>query len=148
MKTKLALGVVGGLWLLSALPVFAHHAFSAEFEKNKPVTLKGVMTKLEWMNPHIWIYLDVKETDGTVTKWQCEGGPPNSLTRKGWVRDVIKTGDELTINGYLAKDGSRTCNAATVVLPSGKAVFASSYEENEQGGTEKEIDPGAIVRQK
>jgi hypothetical protein len=128
---------LGGLVLLCAWPVLAHHAFSAEFEKTKPVTLKGVMTKLEWMNPHIWVYLDVTDEKGVVKKWQCEGGPPNSLTRKGWRRDALKVGDELTINGYLAKDGSNTCSAATVVLPDGKAVFASSYEENEQSNTEK-----------
>jgi hypothetical protein len=134
-KGKLALWSAG-VFLLS-VPLWAHHAFSAEFEKNKPVTLKGVMTKLEWMNPHIWIYLDVKDNQGSLLKWQCEGGPPNSLTRKGWARDAIKIGDEITVTGYLAKDGSRTCSAATVVLPTGKAVFASSYEENEQNAEKK-----------
>jgi hypothetical protein len=136
MRIMLAMSI-GGLWLLSALPVLAHHAFSAEFEKSKTVTLKGVMTKLEWMNPHIWVYLDVMDDSGTIRKWQCEGGPPNSLTRKGWRRDALKVGDEITIHGYLAKDGTNTCSAATVVLPGGKSVFASSYEDSDQGGAEK-----------
>ena len=84
------------------------------------------MTKLEWGNPHIWIYLDVKDEKGVVTPWQCEGGPPNTLTRNGWTPNAIKHGDRITIDGVRAKDGSNTCNARLVKLPDGRSVFAGS----------------------
>ena len=121
MKTKLVLGLG-----LMTLPVFAHHSFSAEFDGAKTISLKGNVTKVDWMNPHIWLYLDVKDEKGTVTKWQCEGGPPNTLTRNGWTKDDIKEGDSVTIEGTLAKDGSKTCNATRVSLPGGRRVFAGS----------------------
>jgi len=124
MKAKFAAGfalVVG-----MAVPTFAHHSFSAEFDGTKTITLSGKVTKVDWMNPHIWLYLDVKDDKGTVTKWQCEGGPPNTLTRNGWVKDNLKEGDAVTIEGTLAKDGSKTCNATRVALPDGRRVFAGS----------------------
>ena len=99
---------------------------AAEFDANKPVTLKGAVTNLEWANPHIWLYLDVKNDDGSVQPWQCEGGPPNTLTRNGWTKDSLKIGDQVTIEGVLAKDGSKTCNARLVKLPDGRSVFAGS----------------------
>jgi hypothetical protein len=111
---------------LAAVPVLAHHSFSAEFDGAKSVKLEGTLTKLEWTNPHIWLYLDVKDENGNAVKWQCEGGPPNVLTRNGWTKDSLSLGDQVTIEGWLAKDGSKTCNARSVKLPSGKAVFAGS----------------------
>jgi len=105
---------------------WAHHSFAAEFDGAKTITLEGTLTKLEWANPHIWLYLDVKDATGTVAKWQCEGGAPNGLTRNGWSRDSLKTGDQVTIEGWLAKDGSRTCNARSVKLPDGRRIFAGS----------------------
>ena len=109
-----------------AAPALAHHYFAAEFDGTKPVKLAGTMTKLEWTNPHIWLYLDVKDEAGNVAKWQCEGGPPNTLTRNGWTKEALKTGDQVTIEGWLAKDGSKTCNARSVKMPDGKSVFAGS----------------------
>ena len=125
MKTKHFLIVVGVV-VAAAQPVPAHHSFAAEFDSNKPVTLKGTVTKLEWANPHIWVYLDVKDNQGTLQHWQCEGGPPNTLTRNGWTRDSLKTGDQITIDGALSKDGTKTCNARAVKLPDGRSVFAGS----------------------
>jgi hypothetical protein len=116
------------LTVLAGLPVFAHHSFSAEFDADKRVTLKGTIVKLDWMNPHIWIYLDVKGEDGTVTRWQCEGGPPNTLLRQGWTRKTLKEGDEITIEGALAKDASKTCNSRSVRLADGRQVLAGSSE--------------------
>jgi hypothetical protein len=120
-----ALTIVAILALGLVEPASAHHSFAAEFDANKPVTLEGVLTKLEWANPHIWMYLDVKSEQG-VQAWQCEGGPPNTLTRNGWSPNALKVGDKITIDGALAKDGSKTCNARTVKLADGRSVFAGS----------------------
>ena len=124
MRTKIAIFIL--VACVSAAPVLAHHSFAAEFDGNKNVQLQGALTKLEWTNPHIWLYLDVKDASGAVIKWQCEGGAPNGLTRNGWTRDTIRAGDQIVIEGWLAKDGSKTCNARAVKLPDGKRVFAGS----------------------
>jgi hypothetical protein len=124
MKAKLTIGLA--LAVCAGLPIFAHHSFSAEFDSAKTISLKGNVTKVDWMNPHIWIYMDVKDDKGAVAKWQCEGGPPNTLTRNGWTKDAIHDGDMITIDGTLAKDGSKTCNATRVSLPDGRRVFAGS----------------------
>ena len=120
--------LVIGAALAAALvrPVSAHHSFAAEFDASKAVTLVGSVTKVEWANPHIWVYLDVKDDRGTPQAWQCEGGPPNTLTRNGWGPNSLKVGDQITIDGALAKDGSHTCNARTVKLADGRSVFAGS----------------------
>ena len=106
--------------------VSAHHSFAAEFDSNKPVTLSGAVTKVEWGNPHIWVYLDVKDEKGSLQHWQCEGGAPNTLTRNGWSKDSLKTDGQVTIEGFLAKDGSKTCNMRVVKLPDGRTVFAGT----------------------
>ena len=117
-----------GLVAAAALPVYAHHSFAAEFDQAKQVTLNGAVSKLEWMNPHIWLYLDVKAADG-VQSWQCEGSAPNTLTRNGWSKASLKNGDQVSIEGYMAKDGSKTCNMRAVKLPDGRTVFAGSSAE-------------------
>ena len=122
--TRFAIGA--GLMVAAAQPAFTHHSFAAEFDASKTITLKGAVTKLEWANPHIWVYLDVKDENGIVQPWQCEGGPPNTLTRNGWGPNSLKVGDAITIDGVLAKDGSKTCNARTVKMPDGRSVFAGS----------------------
>ena len=94
--------------------------------------LKGNVTKVDWLNPHIWIYLDVKDDSGKLASWQCEGGAPNTLTRNGWTKNDLKKGDAVTINGTLAKDASNTCNASTVALPDGRRVFAGSSNPDAQ----------------
>ena len=115
-----------GLLVAAAQAGYAHHSFAAEFDASKPVTLTGTVTKIEWANPHIWVYLDVKDDQGSLQHWQCEGGPPNTLTRNGWSSNSLKPSDQITIDGVLAKDGSKTCNARQVRLPDGRSVFAGS----------------------
>jgi hypothetical protein len=122
---KKLLVIAGALAVAAALPVMAHHSFAAEFDANKPVTLKGTVTKLDWLNPHIWIYVDVTN-QGNVEHWQCEGGPPNTLTRNGWTKSALKNGDQVTIEGVMAKDSTKTCNARSVKLPDGRTVFAGA----------------------
>ena len=121
---KLALSILALLGA-AAVPALAHHAFAAEFDLNKPVTVKGVVTKIEWMNPHAWIYVDVK-TDAGVDPWQFETGAPIELVRRGWRKNDLKVGDEVTIQGLRAKDGTNTGSARLVTLPSGKKVFSGA----------------------
>jgi hypothetical protein len=128
MKQKLVI-CMAGLLLAAALPLLAHHSFAAEYDGNAKLTLKGTVAKIDWMNPHIWIYIDAKDDTGKTTRWQCEGGPPNSLTRNGWTKDAVKIGDEVTIEGFRAKDGTNTCNSRSMKMPDGRTVFAGSADD-------------------
>jgi hypothetical protein len=126
MPNKRAIVIGGILLLITAVPVWAHHAFSAEFDVNKPLTLKGTLTKWEMINPHSWFHLDVKGPDGTVTEWMVEGGSPNTLIRLGVTKYTVKVGTELTIEGYQAKDGLNKAVGRNFVLADGTRLFLSS----------------------
>ena len=128
MKTKLALGTAALGLLLAAVPVMAHHSFAAEFDSAKPVKLIGSVTKIEWMNPHAYFYIDVKDASGKVTNWGLEMGSPNGLMRQGWTRNSMKIGDEVTVEGSAAKDGSNIANARSVTLSTGTRLFAASSQ--------------------
>lgn len=119
------LSAAAGLFL-AVTPMLAHHSFAAEFDGAKPVDLTGTVTKVDWVNPHSWVYIDVKGDDGTVSNWGLETGPPNVLYRAGWRRDTLKPGDTIKVHGFLAKDGSHTLAAREVETPDGRRLFAGS----------------------
>jgi Family of unknown function (DUF6152) len=116
-------------FLVAAGPVRAHHSFASEYDRSKPVTLEGVVTRIEWENPHTWLYMDVKDEDGKVIHWSIEAATPNALTRAGWHKDSLKIGDSVKVEGYLAKDASKMATARSVTLPDGKRVFAGSADQ-------------------
>lgn len=116
MKKLLASGVLIAGMLLGVGTAWAHHSFAAEFDSKKPIKLDGVVTKVEWTNPHVWIYLNVKDEDGKVTNWGAELGPPHGLQRRGWRRNTLEIGTEISVDGFLAKNGSTRVNARTVTL--------------------------------
>ena len=112
--------------LSAAVPAIAHHAFSAEFDQSKPVKVSGEITKLEWVNPHAWIFIDAKGADGKVTPWRFEMGAPNALLRAGWSKSDIKAGTAVTVSGFMARAGGSVGNAFQVRLPDGRDLFAAS----------------------
>jgi hypothetical protein len=126
--------VAGVGLLMSSVPAMAHHSFAAEYDSSKPVTVSGKVTKVEWMNPHARFYLDVKDENGNVSNWEFELGSPNGLMRQGWTRHSLQVGDQVTVSGYSAKDGSRLANARNVTLADGRKVFAGSATD---GGPKK-----------
>jgi hypothetical protein len=129
MKVKLAVVLVGFGLLVASVPAIAHHSFAAEFDAKQPVKLTGTVTKVEWMNPHAYFYIDVKDEGGKVENWGLEMGSPNGLMRQGWTRNSLKIGEVVTVEGSRAKDGSLIANARSVVLAStGQRLFAGSSQ--------------------
>ena len=123
MRTKLAVWIMVFL-MLAGRPLMAHHSPGVEFDMGRSFTVTGVVTKVEWMNPHIWFYVDVKDENGKVTNWAFQGGPPAFLVRAGWSKNALKPGDQVTVQGFPAKDGSNNATSRSVTLPDGKKVFA------------------------
>ena len=128
MRSKFFRVVAGAALLLAAaaMPVIAHHSFAAEFDAKKPVKLRGTVKKMEWINPHSWIHIDVKNDDGSVSTWMVEGGAPNALIRRGWNRDSLKPGTEILVEGFQAKDGATRANGRDITFPDGKKLFVGS----------------------
>src|SRR6266404_5207272 len=129
MKANLAVWTVCAGLLTLAAPAWAHHSFAAEYDGTKPITLQGTVTKMDWVNPHVWIHLEVKNQDGSVTGWMVEGGSPNALLRRGFTRDSLPLGTELVVKAFLAKDGTHLANGQQLTLTDGKKLFLGSSGE-------------------
>jgi len=126
MRTNLVILLAGVGIVLVAVPVSAHHAFAAEFDATKPIALKGTVTKMEWINPHTWIHVDVRKPDGAVESWMIEGGPPNALFRRGFTKDSLPVGAEILVEGFRAKDGSMRGNGRDITFADGRKLFLGS----------------------
>ena len=127
IRTKLVVVATSlGLVLTAASSALAHHAFNAEFDANKPVKFKGTITKMQWVNPHAWIYVNVKKADGTIEEWMIETGTPNTLLRRGFTKQSLQPGTEITVDGYQSKDGSLRANGRDLTLPNGQTLFLGS----------------------
>jgi hypothetical protein len=126
MRRTLAVVLAAGGLLLAAVPVWAHHAFAAEFDAARPIKFKGTVTKMEWINPHAWIHIDVKGEDGQVTAWMIEAAAPNALLRRGWTKNSLPAGTDILVEGYQAKDGANRANGSIITFTDGKKLFVGS----------------------
>ena len=126
MRQRLSMAAATVGLLVAVGPVMAHHSFAAEYDANRPVALKGAVTKCEWINPHSWVYIDVKGADGSVVNWAIELGGPNALLRRGWSKDSLPIGSQIVVEGYQAKNGSQMANASNITTADGKKMFAGS----------------------
>jgi hypothetical protein len=140
MRRTVAVIVAGLGLLMAAAPAMAHHAFAAEFDAKKPIKLQGTVTKMEWINPHAWIHIDVKKPDGKIESWMIEGGTPNTLLRRGFTKNSLLPGTEIMVDGYQAKDGSMRANGRDLTLPDGRKLFMGS---SGTGAPEDGKDPDA-----
>jgi len=132
MKLSVVALLIAGTALVT-VPVMAHHSFAAEYDSKRQVTIKGIVTKVDWMNPHVYFYLDVQDEKGNVVNWALEMGPPGLLSRSGWTRNTMKVGDEVTVEGTMAKDGSNQANARSVTMTNtGKKLGAASSESTKE----------------
>ena len=132
MQAKRIIAMVSAGVLTAVAPLVGHHAFSTEFDADKPIKLQGTVTKMEWVNPHAWMHIDVKKPDGTSEVWAIEGGTPNTLLRRGINRDSVKVGTVVLVDGYRAKDGSRLVDARRVTLSDGRVVSGASADGGPQ----------------
>src|SRR5438876_11457045 len=131
MRTELLiLTTVIGL-LMSTVPAWAHHAFAAEFDASKPIKFRGTVTKMEWINPHAWIHIDVKGDDGKITPWMIEAAAPNALLRRGWTKNSLLAGTEILVEGFQAKDGANRANGSIITFTDGRKLFVGSSGEGE-----------------
>jgi len=128
-KTSFAIAITGFSMLISPLPSLAHHSFMAEFDGRKPFTVTGVVTRIDWENPHVFFYLDTKNEDGGIVKWSFQTATPIALTHRGWKRGTVKVGDRITVRAYLAKRGSNFAAARSVLMPDGQTVFTGSMDD-------------------
>ena len=128
MRSRLFGVVAGAAFVVAAavVPVIAHHSFAAEFDAKKPVKLRGTVTKMEWINPHSWVHIEVKTPDGKVEQWMIEGGAPNALLRRGWNKNSLLPGTEIFVEGFQAKDGALRANGRDITFPDGKKLFVGS----------------------
>ncbi len=129
MKTAFTIWFAAAALFAAAAPAFGHHSFAAEYDKERPVKMTGIVKKVEWTNPHIWFYIDVKDQNGKITTWGFSGGPPAMLARRGISRSTLKIGDVLKIEGFQAKDGSNNAAGSDVTFADGRKVFAGSAED-------------------
>jgi hypothetical protein len=137
MRRSILSVIVAAAALLISRPLLAHHSFAAEYDATKPITLTGSVTRVEWMNPHVYFHIDVKDAAGTTTNWAIEGGAPNTLYRAGWRKDSVKYGDVVTVYGYLARDGTHLANMRSAMLSDGRNLFGGQND----GGPPPTVKP-------